>query len=70
MIDFQKFHCGKITLEAYERLKDKIVTEGTRLPWYLKDTDRYLELLEDIIDANDIREFCGDGTATGKVMKG
>jgi len=66
-IDFQKFHCGKITLEAYNRIKDRIITHGTRLPSFLKDPERYLGLLQEIIDTNGIQEFCGDGAEAPRV---
>ena len=64
-IDFKKFHSGgKMTIEAYETLKKHIVTDGTRHPKFLEDPDKYVALLEEIIETNDLRDFCGDGMET------
>jgi len=67
-VNFQQFHRGKITIEGFQYVKERVITHGTRLPHFLQDIDRYRALLEEIVDVNALREYVGDGTTEATVL--
>jgi hypothetical protein len=53
-IDFKLLYAGKIALDDVERMQKKTRTNDLKYPWYLQDTQTYLNALDRIAAFNNI----------------
>eukprot|EP01062_Namystynia_karyoxenos_P002429 TRINITY_DN10864_c0_g1_i1.p1 TRINITY_DN10864_c0_g1~~TRINITY_DN10864_c0_g1_i1.p1 ORF type:complete len:743 (+),score=242.34 TRINITY_DN10864_c0_g1_i1:118-2229(+) len=62
-LDFRKLHCARLSLADFARLEPLITTKGCVLPWFIRDPDRYLSLLDQIVAQNGMERLVGSGAA-------
>ncbi|KAM4689690.1 putative tyrosine carboxypeptidase MATCAP2 [Discoglossus pictus] len=56
-IDFQLLtSMGKVSFEDVDHLKDLAVLDKPRIPQFLQDREKYMDYLEKILQANDLRD--------------
>jgi len=53
-IDFKLLYAGKIAIDDVERMQKKIKTNDLKYPWYLKNEQAYLNVLDKIASFNKI----------------
>ncbi len=51
-INFEALYSGKIALEDLERLQRRVRTCGMRLPWFLREKEKYVRALDRIAEFN------------------